>query len=136
MGVAQRDLIRSELSDHMNRYAGDVLNWDRAAIDRFWGDSEDFVFAGDGDILGGHDKWSALLDQYEGQVDRWLSFEYRNLHVVVLSPEVACVTTEFEHSRISTEGDTVNVRGAWTYVFKKSDEEWDVIHTNGTHIDY
>ena len=73
---------------------------------------------------------------YEKQLDRWLKFEYRSTHIEALSSNTATATTEFEHSRITVEGDTVNVRGAWTYVFKKLDGKWNVVHTNGTHVEF
>lgn len=48
--------------------------------------------------------------------------------------DAATATVEFENSRTTTAGVTVNVKGAWTYVFKKYDGKWRVIQTNGTHI--
>ena len=136
MTVAERDLVVHEINEILDSYTTSVASWDRDAIDRFWGDYEGFVFAGDGMILGGHSEWAAALDQYEKQVGRWLMFEYRNTHIEALSADTATATTEFEHSRITVEGDTVNVRGAWTYVFKKSDGNWHVVHTNGTHVEF
>ena len=128
--------IVQEISAIMNTYSNDVKNWDSDAIDNFWGDYEGFVFAGDGYVLGGHKEWSDLLDEYEKQVDRWLKFEYYDMYIDVLSKNAVSVTSEFEHSRITLKGDTVNIKGVWTYVFKKSDEKWNVVHTNGTHLEY
>ena len=136
MTAAERDEVVQEITDILDAYATSVATWDREAINRFWGDSGGFVFAGDGTILGGHSEWAKALDQYEKQVDRWLKFVYRNTHVEALSIDAATATTEFEHSRITVEGDTVNVRGAWTYVFKKLDGKWNVVHTNGTHVEF
>ena len=136
MTADARDRVVQEINDILEGYAAAVATWDRDAINRFWGDSGGFVFAGDGTILGGHREWAETLDQYERQVDRWLKFVYRNTHVEALSIDAATATTEFEHSRITVEGDTVNVRGAWTYVFKKLDGKWNVVHTNGTHVEF
>lgn len=119
----------------LHSYKGAVIDWDRAAMEGFWGDFERFVFAGDGVILGGHREWSETLRQYEEQLDRWLTFEFQNIHVEALSTAAATATAEFEHSRITVDGDTVSVRGAWTYVFKWSDGKWTMVHTNGTHIE-
>ena len=137
MTAETRDDLTEEITNLMNDYSKAVAVWDAAAIDRFWGDYNGFVFAGDGIILGGHNEWSNTLRQYEEQVETWLKFDYTNMNIEILSLDVASVTTEFEHSRITFEGDTVNVRGAWTYVFKKSnDEGWDVVQTNGTHVEF
>ena len=86
--------------------------------------------------MGGHEEWSEFLRQLEPTVDRWLSFQYRNVHVAVLAPNVASATAEYEHSRILVAGDTISVRGAWTYVFSRVDGRWGVIQTNGTHVEY
>lgn len=136
MTAATRDQIVQEIADLLDAYSDAVATWDMDAINSFWGNSRSFVFAGDGAILGGHEEWSATLRQYGEEVDRWLKFEYRNVHVAALSTNAATATAEFEHSRVTVDGDTVNVRGAWTYVFKKSDEKWDVVHTNGTHVEF
>ena len=58
------------------------------------------------------------------------------MHVEALSKDAATATTEFETSRITIDGDTVNVRGAWTYVFRRSNGDWDVVHTNGPHVEF
>ena len=136
MTTETRDELVKEITDLMEAYSGAVKTWNMEAIDRFWGDFGGFIFAGDGIILGSHDEWSETLRQYEDQVDRWLKFEYKNMHVEVLSVDAAPVTTEFEHSRVTVNGDTINVKGAWTYVFKKSNGEWDIVHTNGTHVEF
>ena len=134
--AAERGKVVLEITEILDAYTTSVASWDRSAIDRFWGDYAGFVFAGDGMILGGHSEWAETLDQYEKQVDRWLKFEYKNTHIEALSSDTATVTTEFEHSRITIEGDTVNIRGAWTYVFKKLDGKWNVVHANGTHVEF
>lgn len=131
-----RDKVVQEITDILDAYATSVATWDREAINQFWGDYDGFVFAGDGTILGGHSEWTKTLDQFEKQVDRWLKFVYQNTHVETLSIDAVTATTEFEHSRITVEGDTVNVKGAWTYVFKKFDCKWKVVHTNGTHVEF
>ena len=136
MTTELRDEIVQEITYLMEAYSNAALNWDTEAIDSFWGSFEGFVFAGDGVILGGHNEWSERLRQYGKQVDRWLKFEYNNMHIEALSVDVATVTTEFEHSRITVDSDTINVRGAWTNVFKRSNGKWDVAHTNGTHVEY
>jgi len=134
MAADEVENVVQEINDILDDYATAVTMWDRDAINLFWGDSGSFVFAGDGTILGGHREWAEALDSYEEQLDTWLEFEYWNTHVEALSIDAATATTEFAHSRITVEGDTVSVTGAWTYVFNRIDGDWDVIHTNGTHL--
>jgi ketosteroid isomerase-like protein len=136
MNADTSDKVVQEISDILEAYEKAVVSWDREAINRFWGDSDSFVFAGDGIILGGHSEWAETLDRYEKTVEKWLKFEYTSTHIEALSMDAATATTEFEHSRISVEGDKVNIRGSWTYVFKKQDGKWNVIHANGTHVEF
>lgn len=102
----------------------------------FWSDSEDFVFAGDRKILGGYEAWVDVLNQWAETTDRYLYWNNSNIKIEVLSRNAACYTMEFDNERISAAGDTLNTKGSWTYVFKKYDDGWRVIQTNGTHIEY
>jgi ketosteroid isomerase-like protein len=136
MTAATSDKVVQEISSILEAYEKAVLSWDRDAINEFWGDSDGFVFAGDGTILGGHSEWADTLDQYEKQVERWLKFKYTKILIEPLSIDAATATTEFEHSRITVEGDKVNIRGSWTYVFKKQNGKWNVLHSNGTHVEF
>lgn len=129
-----RERIVQEISRTLDDYKEAVTHKQLSAIKAFWSDAAGFVFAGDGTILGGSKEWYDKLDWYDKDTEKWNHWVYRNLHVEALAMDAASATVEFENSRTTTAGVTVNVKGAWTYVFKKYDGKWRVIQTNGTHI--
>lgn len=130
----ERSAIVEELTQALDDYGDAMVRLDLEAMVEFYDDSEDFVFAGDGEILGGHDEWVALLARYNEETEKWTNWQRRNVNVAVLSRDVASLTFEFEYAKINKDGSTVDAHGAWTYVFKRRDGGWVVVHTNGTHI--
>ena len=69
---------------------------------------------------------------FEG-LQRFTEMKATALFVYVLAIDAAVCTTEFKGKYLSTDGDTVVWNGCWTFVFKKFNGEWKVIHENGTH---
>ena len=133
---AEREAIVQEIERTIDEYIDANLRKDVDAQLGFWSDSEEFVFAGDGTILGGYKEWAELLRQYDQENEKWNYWDIRNLHVVVLSRDTAAATLEFEYSIEKTNGETLRQKGAWTYVFKNFDGKWRVIQTNGTHLSF
>ena len=133
MSPAERQAVAAEIRERLDEYAEAVTNQDINAMLSFWSDSEDFLFAGDGVILGGYEEWAPLTTKHNAETKRWLRWNWHNVHVVVLSQNAASATVALDYSKISTDGDTVSADGSWTYVFKKYDGDWKVIQTNGSH---
>ena len=130
----ERAAITEEITQTLDRYIDANMRRDLDDILVFWSDSEDFVFAGDGVILGGYDEWVELVTQLTADTEKWLKWEINNVHVEVLSENAASCTFEFEYAKLTRNGATERLRGAWTYVFKKNGGSWKVIQTNGTHV--
>ena len=99
---------------------------------KFWSDSEDFIFAGDGRILGGYKEWTDDMSQFTEITNRFPYWENKNIKIEVLSRNAASYTMEFDNGRIGVTGDTLHTKGAWTYVFRRDKGDWRVIQTNGT----
>ena len=133
---AEREAIVQEIKQTIDEYINAIQRIDLDAQLSFWSDSEEFVFAGDGAILGGYSEWAEQLRQVNQVNKKWNYFNISNLHVVVLSRDAASATLEFENSKEKTNGETLRQRGVWTYVFKNYDGQWRVIQTNGTHISF
>jgi ketosteroid isomerase-like protein len=131
----ERAAIVAEINQRLAWYRDAVMRRDLEEYLGFWSDSEDFVFAGDGRILGGYDDWAELTAQHNAETEKWLKWEYRNVHVAVLSRDAASCTTEIEMSKLNVDGSTLRLKVAWTYVFKKFGDTWKVIHSNGTHVE-
>ena len=127
--------IEIEIKQTVEDYLENAKSKNLEGILSFWSDSEDFVHAGDGNIFGGYQEWSHWLinRNKSGVVEKWLDWNNSDVHIIVLDKNAAAYTTNFEMSFIS-QGDTTNIRGSWTYVFRRTEAGWKVITSNGTHI--
>lgn len=96
--------------------------------------SNDLVLAGDGKIAGGYDDWGRQLKGFIEARQKMLSWEWHDVRIAVLSKTAASATFEFEHSEQRKAGDTLSVKGAWTYVFKSENGKWRIVQCNGTHV--
>ena len=131
----EREAIRAQIQQALDDYGEAVRNKDLEAQLRFWSDSDDFVFAGDGVILGGYDEWAAELTRSTEETAEWLRWDWFNFHIAVLSRDAASATIEFDVHKTTTDGGAWARTGSWTYVFKRFDTAWRVIQTNGYHIE-
>lgn len=131
----EKEQIELEVRQRVDDYFEDVQSRDIKGTLSFWSNSEDFIHAGDGSIFGNYDKWSNwLLDRYKkGTVEKYLYWENSDIHVIVLSKDVAAYTMNFKNAFIEN-GETRKVTGSWTYVMRKSELGWQVVVSNGTHI--
>lgn len=127
--------IEMEIRKTVEDYLENVKSKNLEGILSFWSDSEDFVHAGDGSIFGGYEEWSNWLinRNKSGVVEKWLYWNNSDIHVIVLDKNAAAYTTNLEMSFIS-QGDTTEVTGSWTYVFRRTEAGWKVITSNGTHV--
>lgn len=129
-----REQVTEQIRIVLDGYRKAMLTRDYKAMLAFWSDSEDFVFAGDGRILGGSQAWKAETTRHYESTGKWEQLDWQSVHILPISESAASATLEFRSRWIDTKGATHNVRGAWTYVFMKTNGIWKVVHTNGTHI--
>jgi ketosteroid isomerase-like protein len=130
-----RQFVTAEIRRVLEDYRKAMLSRDYHAMLAFWSDSGEFVFAGDGRILGGFQAWKAETTRHYQATRKWDLWEWQNIHVLPISESAASATLEFRFRWVDTKGATHNARGAWTYVFMKVAGKWKVVHTNGTHIE-
>jgi len=98
-------------------------------------DDEDYLFAGDGAIL--FTDYDSYIEGVKGAFDGmqgWTKLELTKSHIYVLAMDAASCTVEFEGAFLNLDGDTITHNGCWTFVFKKSGNEWKVVQENGTHL--
>ena len=129
-----REAVRAEIQQVLDNYSNAMLTHNYDAMAAFWSTSEDFVMAGDGRILGGSGAWVKLMDQYYEDYDKYYLWDYQDVHILPLSEESAVATVEFRFRWHTTKDETMSSRGSWTYVFRIENDEWKVVHSNGTHI--
>lgn len=132
---ADRARVEREVRQAVVDYVEAVKAKDLPRILSFWGDFDDFVHAGDGRIFGDHDKWTSWLKENTKNTDEWLYWNNTDIHVAVLAQDAAAYTTNFENSYVE-DGETHKVTGSWTYVLRKTEAGWQVVHSNGHHIGF
>jgi len=129
------DQVRTEISSVLDGYREAILSRDYEAMLGFWSESEEFVFAGDGRILGGSEAWIAETTRHYETTSEWQQWDWQSVHILPLSERAASATLEFRFRWVASDGATHNSRGSWTYVFRREGDEWKVIQTNGTHVE-
>jgi ketosteroid isomerase-like protein len=130
----EKDVIARAVEKTVSDYLDAVKRIDIEQMLNFWADTEGFVFAGDGSLTVGYDKYANQLREMMSNTAEVTSMEFRNPHVYVLSNDAASFSMEYEWSMIIKDGKTVNAKGSWMYVFKKFGEVWKVVHSAGTHL--
>lgn len=133
LSAEEKEQIKLEIKRTVEDYIESVTSKDIESAISFWSNSEDFIHAGDGRVFGGYKKWINKMRSYNDATDKWLYWNNTDIHVIVLDRNAAAYTTNFENASI-VGGDTLEVKGSWTYVFRKSESGWQVVTSNGHHI--
>lgn len=130
----EKEIVAQAVEERIAYYIDAVKQLDIERMLGFWADTEGFVFAGDGLLTVGYDTYTAQLREVISNTAEVTSIAYKKPHVYVLSKDAASLSIEYEWSMIDRDGNTVNAKGSWTYVFKKFDDVWKVVHSAGTHL--
>jgi hypothetical protein len=134
LSEAEKLAISEEIQNRAAGYSEALVNKDLKWFQSFWSDEEDFVFAGDGQIQTEYDAViTQPLSELLPNIDEVLHFEFTNDHVCVFGRNAASYATNFSWGMVIS-GDTLQSKGSWLYVFKKSNDEWRVVQSAGTHI--
>ena len=133
LSAADTAKIEAEVRKALDDYAASVVAGDREQVAAFWGDFEDFIHAGDGRVFGAREAWLAWMAS--NQPDETVSWEFSDVHVAVLGAKAASYTANFEVVNI-VGGKESTTTGSWTYVLRKTDDGWRVVHSNGKHNEF
>ncbi len=125
--------IEAEVRQTVADYVAAVKTGDMDKVYGFWGDFDDFIHAGDGRVFGDRDAWLSWIAN--NQPDEFLSWNNTDIHVAMLAPNAASYTMNFEVASI-TNSEEAHVTGSWTYVMRKTDAGWRVVHSNGKHNEF
>lgn len=122
---AQRAAIEGEIQELYAQQAAilnavDIEGW----LAQFE-ESEDFTIAVNGEVSVG---FAAMAEevrtnwQFESVEFAWGD----DHHILVLAPDIACVTSTWEWHAITTAGETEDSTGTWTVVLRKHDGVWKI----------
>ena len=134
MSEQEKEEIAQAVEERFVDYVDAMKKMDLVRMLNFWADKEGFVVASDGLLAVGYDSFANRMREFISNTAEVTSFEFWNPHVYVLSNDAASLSNEFEWSLIDKDGNKVNAKGSYMYVFKKFDEVWKVVHSAGTHL--
>lgn len=124
------EAVEARVSGYVDAIRRMDLDW---MLD-FWANTDGFVMAGDGQLTVGYDTYAQVLRDVVASTSIVNSITKSNEHIYVLAPDAAAYSMAFEWSMTRTSGDTLRSRGAWTYVFKRLNGNWQVVQSGGTHV--
>lgn len=81
MSEEDRQAVVAEIHARLDEYAHEVTSKDIEAMLRFWNDSEEFLYAANGRILGSYDEWAALTTQHNAETQKCLYWNWQNVNV-------------------------------------------------------
>jgi hypothetical protein len=129
----EKQHIIQEIETLMN----DVYNPENAGFEKLISikaNKEGYLFASTGKIRDTEfSSYEARLKENLKALQSVIDLKTTKMFVYPLSSNSASCTFEAEAKFINPEGDTITTSGCWTYVFKKFDDGWKVIHENGAH---
>ena len=126
--------IAAEVEQRVADYADAIRMRDIDEMLDFWADVDGFVIAGDGELTVGHDVFANGIRQNIVNRPTVNHISFTDSHIYVLGLDAASYSMRFEWSMTTAEGGTINAHGSWTYVFKRFENIWRVVHSAGTHI--
>ncbi len=124
----QRAAIAEELAQQFDAYAGVVRQLDQDGVMSFFQQGQDVTYAKHGEITR---SWSSLAELVRNgwpayaEVER---FEWGELHVQVLAPNVAAVTATFDFAASDTAGSPVSVAGTFSTVWLEVGGAWKIVN--------
>ncbi len=129
-----RETVRSAVEERVLGYFQAMRDSDLEYMLGYYADSDDFVYADFGNPTQGYDEYAAFLRGFIESGMSVTSLEVDPPHIVVLSSTVASVNFEYSWTMADADGNPLSAVGAWTYVFKKIDGVWQVVHSTGAHL--
>jgi len=124
--------IADQISQVLNDYAGFVRQRDQDGVMGLYEQSTDLAFAAYGEITL---SWDAMADVVRQSWQRFVSvesMEWGDLHIQVLAPNVAAVTTTFDYAATDTAGAAFTLSGTFSMVWLQSEGEWKIINVAET----
>ena len=132
---SERNAIIKEIQAKFDGYIEAMKREDIDWFHSFWSNENDFTFAGDGVIKTNYD--SAITKAYGDafkDIKEVIHLNWSNPHALIIDRNTVSYVTNFDWQAAVISGDTVKAKGSWLYLFKKTNGQWKVVHSAGTHI--
>ncbi|OFX40540.1 MAG: hypothetical protein A2X03_12985 [Bacteroidetes bacterium GWA2_40_15] len=129
--------ITQEIKEIIDGYANAVKRHDTDWLLNFWSNEKNFVIAGDGELIADYESGIAKPTRdFISNLREVFHFEFSKGHAFVINENAVSYTTSFDWGIVLLSGDTIKSKGAWLYLFTKSEKNWKVVQSAGTHTYY
>jgi ketosteroid isomerase-like protein len=125
---ADRAAIEGILAQEFDAYADVVKRIDADGLVGFFQQSGDLAWAHDGVITRSWTDFSEVARQNWSVFGEVESFSWGDLHIQVLAPNAAVVTTTFDFAATDTAGSPIALTGSFTTVWAETDGEWKIVN--------
>jgi len=94
----EQTTIVKEVEARVDDYFDAIKRLDLDRMLDFWADTDGFVFAGDGSLVIGYDKYAAQLKDFISKIEKVNSIAKNNSQVYVLARDAASYAMEYNWS--------------------------------------
>ena len=108
-----------------------ALNYD--AIVPYNAFNDDFSTLLDGTISIGGEKGKELFKSSFDYVEKYLDVTLLEEKAIALDRNTALFLLRFNETYVLTTGDTLEINGSGSYLFKKFNDDWKVVHISAMH---
>lgn len=123
---AERLAITDSIKQALNNYSLAVKSLDAKRIIDLYLDSPDFAVASNDEYYPSRDSLHKTLQSHLKMWKKIDSFEWINPKIFILGKDAASATSEF-HEKIFLEGgNSFEIKGHFTFVFKRSNDAWKI----------
>lgn len=125
--------IKKEIIISYEKHINDLVHLDFPEIMKYYADVDDHILFGDGHYWGDRSKVESIWKNFTSSVDTMLYFKLKNHYVHVFTRDVASYLVEFDNVRVKGDGDTIKVKGCFSYGMQRFPDGWKVVTTQVTH---
>jgi len=127
---AERLAITDSIKQAMNNYAVAVKSLDAKQITDLYLDSQDFAVAGNDDYYPSRDSLYKTFQEHLKMCKSIDSFEWIDPKIFVLCKDAASSTSKFHYMIFLKSGNSLDVKGYFTFVFTRTSGHWKIAQLN------
>ena len=122
---------KKEITNQIKQLSSELFDsWNNAEYDRYlnyYSKSDEFTFAANGNITR---TWSAFSDTVKTHTNPLRKSEVKVLkqYIDIIERNIVIVTDFFEWSAVYKTNKVENMRGTYTTIYAKSNNEWKIIY--------
>jgi hypothetical protein len=127
--------IKREIIKRAEKQENDLSKLDYKEIMTFYANVDDFIIFGDGYYWGDYitidNIWKRFTKNYKEN-----TWEFSNPKIRVFTKDIASLLVEFDHKRITLNGENQGGHGCFSFGMQRIDRDWKVVTMHVTHNYY